>query len=341
MSNPQKTLRLGIIGCGDFLRLQEESIRASAAINVVSLYDPMTERSRHYAAKWPGARVCASAEEILEAADVDVAAVFVPPWIRQPLLERAARNGKHIITTKPLAPGIKECKAMIAAVGAAGVCAGVIYNRTANRQVETLKSLFATGRLGRLALFKQDWIHHYPQWNTWALDPAKNGGPFMDAMIHNLNIVRYLMGRPATGGTLFSDRHAHPDLPCADTEFLKLDFDGNGAAHLFITWAADLRHDSGGNYREHIDYWYAVTDQGWRITEALPGGDPGLVASRLGQSEKIPWVDAPDNPFDELSRWIGGEIAGPKMLASLREAAEDIRIIRQTGAQPGTKVILA
>jgi len=51
------------------------------------------------------------------------------------------------------------------------------------------------GELGRLALYKRDWVHASPKWNAWATDPVKNGGPFMDAMIHNLNAARFLMGR--------------------------------------------------------------------------------------------------------------------------------------------------
>lgn len=336
---PEK-LRLGIIGCGDFLRIQEPGINAADAYGVTALFDPQVERAKSYLSKWPGARVGTSAEEVIDAPDVDVVALFVPPWIRRPLLERAVGAGKHVITTKPFAPTVADCEAMSAATKKAGVCAAVIYNRTESRLVVTLNELFESGRFGRLALFKQDWVHHYPRWNTWALDPEKNGGPFMDAMIHNLNAVRHLMGRPATKGTFFSDRHAHPDLPCADTEFMKLDFVGNGSAHLFITWAADLEHGPGGNFREHFDIWHAVTDQGWRITPADAGGQ-ALSVSRLGETVTVPLVDRIENPFVEFRRRIAGEIDDFRLLATLEEASEDIRIIRDTGANPGHSVSVA
>lgn len=336
MNTPNDKLRLGIVGCGDFLRIQEPNISTSAAFTVDALFDPLRERAASYAAKWPGARAGASAEEVVEADTVDVVALFVPPWARRPLVERAAAAGKHIITTKPLAPAIADCEAMLSAVKTAGVKAAVIYNRTESRAVETLKRVFESGRFGRLALFKQDWIHHYPQWNQWALDPTKNGGPFMDAMIHNLNIARYLMGRPAERAWFFSDRHAHPDLSCADTEFMKIDFAGAGAAHLFITWAADLKHESGGNYREHYDIFYLVSDQGWRIT--VEGEN--VHASRLGETQKIPLVAELENPFAQFARWVKGDLPHPSLLASLEEAAEDIRIIRRSSANPGQTVSL-
>jgi predicted dehydrogenase len=160
-------------------------------------------------------------------------------------------------------------------------------------------------------------------------------------MIHNLNAVRYLMGRPVVRGTFFSDRHAHPDLPCADTEFMKLDFAGSGSAHLFITWAADLKHEAGGNYREHIDIFHAVTDQGWRITCQDAAEGRAFAASRLGTTELIPFDKSVETPFAEFARWVGGGIDRPRLLASLREAAEDIRIIGRTSAEPGKTIDLA
>jgi predicted dehydrogenase len=340
MTTEPKPLRLGVVGCGDFLRIQEPAINATKTCTVTALFDPVAERARSYAARWPGSRVCASALELIESPEVDAVAIFVPPWIRRPLMEQAAAARKHIITTKPLATTASECEATIAAVERAGVRAAVMYGRSESSFMESLKRLFESDRFGQLALFKQDWIHHYPQWNNWALDPAKNGGPFMDAMIHNLNAVRYLMGRPVVRGTFFSDRHAHPDLPCADTEFMKLDFAGSGSAHLFITWAADLKHESGGNYREHIDIFYAVTDRGWRITSEQTARGRFLVASRLGETESVPFVTALENPFAEFYRWVGGEIAKPRLLASLPEAREDIRIIGLTSGAPGTLVNL-
>ena len=73
---------------------------------------------------------------------------------------------------------------------------GVLYGRSGDGFACMARQALASGEIGTLALYRHDWLHHYPQWNTWALDPAKNGGPFMDAMIHNLNLARYLMARP-------------------------------------------------------------------------------------------------------------------------------------------------
>lgn len=205
---------------------------------------------------------------------------------------------------------------------------GVIYRRTGGALFETYRQIFERGSIGRLALYKQDWIHHYPQWNTWALDPARNGGPFMDAMVHNLNISRYLMGRDPKTVAYFSESHAHK-LTCADTEFMKLDFAAGGSAHLFITWAADLAvYGTDGNNREHIDITYMVTDKGWRLTDAWQDGKQVITASREGKTKT--WAVKPftKTVYDRFVNAVRTRAAQPTDLPTLVEAYEDIKIVR-------------
>jgi predicted dehydrogenase len=323
-----QTLNMGIIGCGDFLRWQSGAIKKSQNVAVKALFDPETARAAKYAADL-GGTVAASAEAILKDKAIDTVCLFVPPWVRKDLLVKAARKGKQIITTKPLGPSVKECAAMVKAVEKANVRCGVLYRRTDYAAAETLKDIFAGGEIGRLAIYRQDWLHHYPEWNRWATDPAKNGGPFMDAMIHNMNIARYLMGRPATACAYFSDNRAHPSLACNDTEFMKLDFDG-GTAHLFITWAADLAVFSReGNDREHIDIFYMVTDQGWRVTEGRNKDNaPVIIASREGKTREWPVKWPAATPFDAFAASIATGAPQPRNIPTIREAYEDIKLLK-------------
>jgi predicted dehydrogenase len=325
--------KIGIIGCGDFLRWQEAAIRASQGCVVSMVFDLDPEKAAQWAVSFE-AVAARSAEEVMASGDVDVILLFVPPWIRKDLLMKAAGRHKAILTTKPLAPTFADCEAMLAACDET-MC-GVIYNRTENAEIEALRRVLQEGRYGRLALYKQDWIHHFPQWNDWATDPDRNGGPFMDAMIHNLNIARHLMGSDVMGGFFASNNHAQ-SLRCRDTEFMKVDFEGGGAAHLFITWAADLKvFGTEGNFREHIEQLFMVTDQGWLITKAAVqdrapvGGDPnagGWLFRRDGETVRVPPVPVP-NVYDAFITHWEGRGPWPDTLVSLKEAAEDIRIIR-------------
>ncbi len=321
-------LRLGILGCGDFLRWNESALRSSTRITVSAVYDPDQERRTAWAGKL-GAKAVDSAQAITTGKDIDAVCLFVPPWIRKGVLLESAQAGKAILTTKPLAPSVEECAEMRAGVERAKVACGVIYNRTRSALIETLRTISESGAIGRISLFKQDWIHSYPRWNTWATDPKRNGGPFMDAMIHNLNAARYLIGRPAASATLIQENHAQ-QLACPDTEGMVLHFAGGGAAHLFITWAADLAtYSTAGNDREHIDLLYMVTDQGWRLT--VEGKE--VMASRQGEQKRWTITAPSESIYDAFASAVAGG-AWPRDLPTLTEAAGDIALIRAGLAAP-------
>lgn len=331
-----KPWNLGIFGCGDFLRWQSADIKKSQLVTVAALYDPDRARAEHYAADL-GGRAVPDGEAIFADPAIDAVCLFVPPWLRRAMFERALAAGKHILATKPLCASAADAAAMADMVRAAAgkVRCGVFYSRTGDAWAEAARALFAGGEYGRLALYRQDWIHHYPTWNTWALDPEKNGGPFMDAMIHNLNCARYLMGRPLRAATWFSDRLAHPDLPCADTEMVKADFADAGAAYLMITWAADLEvFNNDGNNRDHIDMFYMVTDRGWYVTKDRRDGRTDLRLTRDGQVVHVAAPPLPATPYDRFAAATAAGAPNPPDVPTAEMAAFDITLLRQLSAQP-------
>lgn len=329
-----RTYNVGVFGCGDFFRIQKKNLLAASQVKIKWLFDADLSRAQANAAEL-GVKVAETAEQIIGDPEVDIVAIFVPPWVRKDLMLMAAAAGKHVITTKPLGNTLAECDEMIRAFQN-GPRVGVIYNRTGNSLVKTLKSLFEGGEVGRLGLYKQDWYHHYPQWNNWALDPKKNGGPFMDAMIHCMNIARHLVGSEASSCTLFSSNHAHPELTCNDTEFLKLDFKNGASAHLFISWAADLEvMNPKANQREHIDILKMITDKGWFVTVEIVDQKRVVCASRDGEKKMFPVYPGLQNLYDRFAHAIDSDDPIPDDLASLEDAYEDIRIITKAMISPG------
>ena len=328
-----RTHNVGIIGCGDFLRRKASAIKHSKRIAVRWLFDPARERAAKYAAEL-GGKVADSAEAIFADSQVDIVYLLVPPWLRRPMVEKAAAAGKHIMAAKPIASSSEDADAIVKAT--AKVRCGVLYSRSGDDFAQLARQVLASGEIGRLVLYHQDWLHHYPQWNTWALDPVKNGGPFMDAMIHNLNYARYLMDRPMTAATFFSDKLSHPDMPCADTQAMKIDFAQGGCAYLFITWAADLAvHSTEINDREHIDLFYMITEKGWRLTRESSKEGSVLLASREGQTKK--WVAKPFSAsvFDRFAEAVDSGAPLPEDIVEARMAAEDIKLVRNAEKQIG------
>ncbi len=322
-------LPIGVLGCGDYLRWEHRSIKDSERVRVKSLYDPAQGKAAHYA-EFFEARSVASEEAVFGDEDIEIVLIFTPPWVRKELVLRAAEAGKHVITVKPLAPTVEEATEILRAVRGTVDCA-VFYRRTGNPRVETLKTVFASGEIGRLGLYREDWLHHYPTWNRWAVDPEKNGGPFMDAMIHNLNIARYLADSEVLSAAFFSENHAQ-DLPCNDTEYMAANFEDGAAAHLFITWAADLEvYDAAKNDRDHIDIWYMVSDEGWHVT--VEGGK--VKACREGETREWACEPLPMSPYD---RFVEALEAGAEQPFDVADAWKDIVILEEAAGGAGRPV---
>ncbi len=293
-----KTYNAGLIGCGDYLRWEIDVINSSKQLNVKYTFD-LDKKKANERASQLNAQTVDEVNDIFNDPDVEVVMIFTPPWARKELFQKAVEKGKHIITTKPLAPNLKEAQYFYELVKDKVHCS-VFYRRTGDPLFEKLKEVFDSGEIGKLAVYKQDWFHHYPQWNNWATDPEKNGGPFMDAMVHNQNIARYLMGREATSVQFFSGNYAQ-DLKCNDTECMKLDFIDNGVAYLFITWAGDLEVFSyDGNEREHLDYLHMITDRGWYVVEKEENNENYVVAKKEGEIKKWKVDPLPVTPYDEF-----------------------------------------
>jgi predicted dehydrogenase len=318
-------MKAGIIGCGDYLRRQMETIGASRRIEIKSLYDIDAAKAGRYARLF-GAEPVSSSKAIFSDGEIDILLLFTPPWARKEYFFQAVEQGKHVIMPKPLAIDLNEATAMIEAVQDRVHCA-VFYRRTGNALYETLKQIFSSGEIGNLSLYSEQWLHHFPQWNTWATDPEKNRGPFMDAMIHTLNIARYLMEGEVTSFCFFSDNHAQ-QLRCNDTEFLKVNFSDGGAAHLLITWAADLEvYDPKVNEREFILTCQMITDRGWYVREVHKGNGTHTIEARKEKTAKTwPLLPLPATAYDEFVETIE---QGRNQRFDLKDAWKDVKILAE------------
>ena len=316
-----REMKAGLIGCGDYLRWEIDELKQSNILKVKYTFDLDSEKSRRISEKID-AIPTDSVDNIFNDPEIKVVMIYTPPWIREEYFKKAVENNKHIMTTKPLASNLDAAQKLYDIVNDKVECS-VFYGRSGNPAVETLKEILDSGEIGKLALYKEDWLHHFPIWNDWATDPDKNGGPFMDAMIHNLNKSKYLMGSKVDSVNFFSDNYSQ-SLKCNDTEFMKINFENGASSHLFITWAGDLEvFDPLGNDRVHYGILHQITDEGWYITEEEIDGKPSIKAVK--EKEVKTWEVKP-LMYTRYDQFCVDLLEERKPRLDITEALEDIEI---------------
>ncbi len=205
-------LRVGLLGCG--------GIGARHAGAVAELPDVMelvaccgrdAERTRAFA-EGRTAAAYTDLDAMLRQERLDLVIATLPPYNRGGEIERVARAGVHLLVEKPIALNQHAADAMVADVSATGVVAAIGFMYRFGDAVRRWKTA-DTGRVGLYAgAYHCNALHA-----DWWREEAKSGGQILEQVIHQIDLIRHLMGEP---DTVYARRtnFAHHDIPDYDVE---------------------------------------------------------------------------------------------------------------------------
>lgn len=245
------TLGVGLIGCGLNGRFHSMGIRAIASrqaldINYAAVCDVIPERASSFA-ELTGARAYNDPRALIESPEVGAVYVCVPTALHKDLVLHAAANGKHVFCEKPLATNLADVEEMVAAVGKAGVQAGVGLVLRHSPLLTIMKQLMDDPTLGRLMaiIFRDDQFFpiqgHYA--SEWRKDRTLAGaGTLLEHSIHDIDVLRWFGGEVrAVRGTT---RNFAGFEGIEDLAFAYLDFENGAQADLISIWHSVLGRPS-------------------------------------------------------------------------------------------------
>lgn len=198
-----RTIRWGIVGCGDVTEVKSGPGFAKAAHSaLVAVMRRDATLAADYARRHGVPRWTDDAEAILRAPDVDAVYVATTPETHCDYVLRCAAAGKPVLVEKPMAMDAAECDAMIAACAAAGVPLRVAFYRRALPRFLAVRDLVRSGAIGEVRMVtsrqfqplrtKDDSL---PDGKPWRLDGARSGGGlFVDMMSHTLDFLDFVFG---------------------------------------------------------------------------------------------------------------------------------------------------
>ncbi|MFF2479403.1 inositol 2-dehydrogenase [Paenibacillus sp. NPDC058071] len=222
-------VKIGIIGAGRIGKIHADNLLRHPQAEIAAISDLFAGPELE---EWAQARgiaiVTKNSEEILNNPDIDAVFICSSTDTHVPLIKQAAAQGKHIFCEKPLSMDIKQTEEAIEAVRNAGVQLQVGFNRRFDHNFKRVREHIQSGAIGDAHLIK-----------ITSRDPAPppeayikvSGGIFMDMMIHDFDMARFLSGSEveevyAQGSVLVDPVFAvHGDV---DTATVSLKF-ANGA----------------------------------------------------------------------------------------------------------------
>src|SRR5215210_3102477 len=197
--NDAQTIRVGVVGVGwagqQHLAAYDELPGVEIAA-IAGLEEPVRAE---LAARYGVERHVARWEDLLDEPGLDAISVAVPTFLHAPIALAAFERGLHVLSEKPIARSVGEATAMVEAARQAGRILDVAFNHRRRGDIQALKSVIDSGRLGHPYYAKAWWLRRsgIPTLGSWfTSNEMAGGGPLLDIGIHVLDYSMFLLDHP-------------------------------------------------------------------------------------------------------------------------------------------------
>ena len=239
MSEPFK---IGLIGTGGISRAHlpvyeqfPEQVKLTAVCDIVEA------AARERAEQANVDDIYLDYEEMLRKADIDAVDICTSHHTHARIVIAAAKAGKHALVEKPMGNNMQECRDMIAATDQAGVTFMIAHMLRFSPSTEAVRQLLAAGELGEIRAARIDILMNAVgrlREGHWMLDGNAGGGIGMTNTIHEVDLVRHLVGdvKRVNGVTRTVSprlKNNAEDILCAT-----LEFENGAVATVLCSWCA-------------------------------------------------------------------------------------------------------
>lgn len=275
-------IRVGVAGAGYFAQFHYDAWHRMSDAQLVATVDRDATKTADVASRFAIPHQFESVAALLDAVEIDLLDVAMPPAAHLPAIEAAAAHGIDVICQKPFCDTYAGARHAVELAEAAGIRLVVHENFRFQPWHRKIKALVAEGAVGTV---KQITFRMRPGDGQGA-DAYLNRQPYFQTMerflvhetaIHLIDVFRFLLGEPQT---VYADlARLNPAIAGEDTGLIVLGYD-DGVKAVFD--GCRLLDHVAENRRLTIgDMWI----EGLRGTLRLDG-DGGLHHRRFGENEE-------------------------------------------------------
>jgi len=230
-------MRYGIIGCG---RIAPNHIEAAknCGVDIVAICDIVKDRMVDTAGKFGLSEKVQLYEDyklMLAQEKLQLVAICTESGKHASIALDCIAAGCHVIIEKPIALRLSDADAIIEAGRREGVVVCACHQNRFNKSIMKIREALDEGRFGRLlhgaAHIRWNRGKQYYDQDEWRGTWEQDGGVLMNQCIHNIDLLRWMMGDDIDEVFAFTDNLNHPYLETEDLGLALIKF-SNGAYGL-------------------------------------------------------------------------------------------------------------
>jgi predicted dehydrogenase len=294
-------IRVGIVGCGFIGQVHSYAFRCirdsgTAPVRVMAAYDTDPTRASVLAAHHDA---CVTPD--LDALVAAVDAVWVCTWTaaHAEAVAAAAQRGRAVYCEKPLATSLGAATAVAADLETVPHQVGLVLRYSP--VFTALTDAVASGVHGRplAAVFRDD--QYFPVQgryaSEWRADAAlAGGGTLLEHSIHDLDVLRWLLGDPEAVTARVASRFGYAGVD--DTATVTLSYAGGAVATLVSVWHQVLTRPSTRRLEVFCEEAFLWTDDDYL--------GPLHIETSAGETVVTGSLPAWLEPLDLPPEWAAG-----------------------------------
>jgi myo-inositol 2-dehydrogenase/D-chiro-inositol 1-dehydrogenase len=189
-------INVGVIGAGRIGQIHARNLKFRVpGAKLCAVADVNVEAARRVASELEVPVATGEHRQVLEDQSIQAIVICSSTDTHAGMMIEAAQAGKHIFCEKPIALDMDRIDQALAAVAESGVKLQVGFNRRFDPSFRKVRELIAAGRIGVPQLLRISSRDPEPP----PLDYVRcSGGLFLDMMIHDFDMARFLIGEEVT-----------------------------------------------------------------------------------------------------------------------------------------------
>lgn len=230
-----RSLKFGLIGCG---RISINHIKAAIKSNleIVAFCDLYLERTKALLEKSQldvsRIRCYSDYHEMLSNESLDIVAIATDSGTHGIIAKESIKHRIHTIIEKPIVLSIEEADEIINISKEYDVLVTVCHQNRFNKSIQKLREAVVQERFGKIfygtANIRWNRDETYYKQASWRGTWEKDGGALMNQCIHNIDLLKWMLGDQVKEVVAMTDNFNHPYIEAEDFGIALIKFE-NGA----------------------------------------------------------------------------------------------------------------